>query len=175
MNVALVAISRTPGVASAYGFEGKTGTMQTRSATAAILLGGFTAGTIDVGAAAAINGRSPIFILHVIAGGVLGRASLDGGAAIALSGLFLQWGMSLIIAAIFVLAARRFDSLRKQWLAAGIAYGVPVWLVMNFIVVPLSAWHRMPKLTPYNVIANLLAMMLFGVIVSWFASRTDDA
>lgn len=146
--------------------------MQSRSAINAILLGGFVAGTIDVGAAAAINGRSPVVILHVIAGGILGPASLGGGAPTAVLGLLLQWAMALIIAAIFVCAARYLRILRRQWLASGILYGVPVWLVMNFVVVPLSAWHRMPKLTPYSVIANLLAMMLFGAIVSWFASRT---
>jgi len=84
-------------------------------------------------------------------------------------------GMSLIIAAIFVCAARYLEVLRRQWLAAGIAFGVPVWLVMNFVVVPLSAWHRMPTITLYGVVANLLAMMLFGVIVSYFASRIRGA
>jgi hypothetical protein len=145
--------------------------MQTRSAVNAILLGGFVAGTIDIGAAALINGRSPVFILRVIAGGILGRASLDGRGARAPP----AWGMSLIIAAIFVFAAQYLEILRRQWLAAGIAYGVPVWLVMNFVVVPLSAWHRIPKITLYGVIANLLAMMLFGVIVSFLASRIHDA
>jgi uncharacterized membrane protein YagU involved in acid resistance len=100
--------------------------MQTRSAVKAIFLGGFVAGTVDIGMAAAINGRSPIFILRVIAGGILGPASLGDGTAAAALGLLLQWAMSLIIAAIFVLAARYLDILRRQWLAAGIAYGVPV-------------------------------------------------
>lgn len=148
--------------------------MRSLSAVKAVLYGGLVAGTIDVGAASAINGRSPILILHVIAGGILGRASLEGDAATAVLGLFLQWGMALAIAAIFVGAARYLDILRKYWLAAGIAFGVPVYLVMNFVVVPLSAWHRMPTITPYNVIANLLAMMVFGTIVSWFASRICD-
>ena len=50
-----------------------------RSALAAILWGGFVAGTVDVGAASLISGYSPIVILKYIAGGVLGRASLAGG------------------------------------------------------------------------------------------------
>jgi hypothetical protein len=149
--------------------------MQTRSAVNAILLGGFIAGTVDIGVAAAINGRSPISILRIIAGGILGRAALDGGAPAAALGLLLQWAMSLIIATFFVLAARYLDILRKQWLMAGIAYGVPVYLVMNFVVVPLSAWHRVPGYALYGLITNLLAMMLFGVIVSYFASTMRDA
>ena len=149
--------------------------MQARSAINAIVLGGFIAGTIDVGMAAAISGRSPVTILHFIAGGILGRAALDGGAQAAALGLVLQWGMSLIIAAIFVFAAGHLPLLRKRWLTAGIAYGVPVYLVMTYVVVPLSAWHRFPRFTLYGLVANLLAMMLFGVIVSYFASRIRDA
>ena len=149
--------------------------MQTRSAVSSILLGGFIAGTVDIGAAAAINGRSPVFILHIVAGGILGPAALDGGPGAAAFGLGLQWGMSLIIAAIFVVATRYLPILRKQWLTSGIAYGVPVYLVMTYVVVPLSAWHRFPRFTLYGLVTNLLAMMLFGVIVSYFASRIRDA
>jgi hypothetical protein len=57
----------------------------------AVLLGGFVAGTIDIGAAALINVASPILILHFIAGGLLGKAALAGGASAALLGLVLQW------------------------------------------------------------------------------------
>lgn len=72
----------------------------------AILLGGFIAGTIDIGAAALINWVSPILILHFIAGGLLGKAALGGGTPVALLGLLLQWAMSLIIA----FFAQRFAS-----------------------------------------------------------------
>ena len=41
---------------------------------------------------------------------------------------------------------------------------------MNFVVVPLSGWHRTPRVAAYNVTANLLAMMLFGAIAAYFVS-----
>ena len=56
----------------------------------AILLGGFVAGTIDIGAAALINIASPILILHFIAGGLLGKVALAGGTSAVLLGLVLQ-------------------------------------------------------------------------------------
>ncbi|HKU78857.1 MAG TPA: hypothetical protein VJQ42_03355, partial [Rhodanobacteraceae bacterium] len=68
----------------------------------AILVGGLVAGTLDVGAAALINMIDPRVILRFIAGGLLGKAALQGGPAVAWLGLFLQWGMSLLIAANFV-------------------------------------------------------------------------
>ena len=138
----------------------------------AILAGGLIAGTIDIGAASLINGRSPVVISQFIAGGLLGKASLDGGMRTAALGVALQWAMSIIIAALYVLASTRIDALRRSWLLFGILYGIPVYFVMEYVVVPLSAWHRVPKFAPLPFAENMLAMMVFGVIVAWFASRT---
>ena len=49
------------------------------STPVAIVLGGLIAGTLDIGTAALINGRSPLVILLVIASGLLGKASFQGG------------------------------------------------------------------------------------------------
>ncbi len=138
----------------------------------AILLGGLIAGTVDIGAASLINGLSPVFISQFIAGGLLGKASLDGGMRTAALGVALQWAMSILIAAIYVLASTRLDALRRSWLLFGVLYGIPVYFVMEYVVVPLSAWHHVPKFVPLLFAENMLAMMVFGVIVAWFASRT---
>jgi uncharacterized membrane protein YagU involved in acid resistance len=135
----------------------------------AILLGGLVAGTIDVGAAALINAANPILILHFIAGGLLGKTALSGGASIALLGLALQWAMSLIIAAIYVVAAHWLPVLRRRWIVGGLAYGVIVFFVMNYAVVPLSAWARWPHLTAWQFAENMLAMLVFGLIIAFFA------
>lgn len=137
----------------------------------AILAGGFIAGTVDIGAAALINMIDPRTILHFIAGGVLGKAALQGGAAVEWLGLFLQWGMSLVIAAIFVLAALRLRWLTRRPVLAGLAYGVVVFVVMNYVVMFFSAWHRINHFTPRSFAFNLLAMLLFGLIVAFAARR----
>lgn len=141
----------------------------------AILCGGFIAGTIDIGVAALINHYSPVVILHAIASGVLGKASFQAGAPAAWLGLGLQWAMSLLIAAIFVLAATRMAWLRSRWLLAGLAYGVPVYAVMNYVVVPLSAAPFKAPATPSLIVMNLLGMLLFGAIVAFFARKAVRA
>jgi hypothetical protein len=146
-----------------------------RPSLAAILQGGLVAGTLDIGAAALINGVSPAFIVRFVAGGVLGKDALAGGASVAVLGLALQLVMSLIIAAVYVGAARRIDWLRRHWIAAGLAYGVGVFFVMNYIVVPLSAWARWPRFTIASFGWNMLAMLVFGVIIAFFAQRRLDA
>ena len=137
----------------------------------AIIAGGFIAGTIDIGAAVALNHIGPITILHAIASGILGKASYSGGLNTALFGLVLQWAMSLIIAAIFVLAASRLPVLRLRWLAMGLAYGVGIFVVMTFVVVPLSAsFPKNPPKLP-GAAEQFAAMLLFGAIISYCAKR----
>ena len=140
-----------------------------RSVWTAILLGGLIAGTIDIGAASIIFQVNPIVPLHNIAAGLIGKSAMTGGWQTAALGLLLQWGMSLIIAAIYVFAGRFIPLLRRQWLICGILYGIPVFFVMNFVVLPLSALHVTPHFGAQMFIENMLAMMLFGLIVSYFA------
>lgn len=145
--------------------------MTSFSPLTAIVLAGIAAGTIDIGAASLISGYDPLFISRFIAGGVLGKSALSGGLETAALGVALQWAMSMIIAALFVAASRVLPVLREHWLLGGIAYGVPVYFVMEYVVVPLSAWHRSPKFAAVPFAENMAAMMVFGVIVAWFASR----
>lgn len=139
------------------------------SALAAILWGGFIAGTVDIGAASLISGYSPIVILKYVAGGLLGRGSLAGGMGNAALGLVLQWIMSIVIAAVFVVLLRKRVTQPHLWTVWGIAYGAVVFAVMNYVVVPLSALHSVPHFSAFSFIANLAAMLLFGWIVGFFA------
>jgi hypothetical protein len=143
-----------------------------RTASRAILAGGFIAGTIDIFAASLISRFDPLLILRFVAGGVLGPAALQGGISASVLGLILQWAMSLLIAAIFVLAALRLRWLTTLPIVAGLAYGVVIYFVMNYVVVPLSAWHHVPAFKPVSFLENLAAMLVFGLIVAFCARRS---
>ena len=148
------------------------------STLAAILWGGFVAGTVDIGAASLISGYSPIVILKYVAGGLLGRGSLAGGMGNAVLGLVLQWIMSIVIAAIFVVLLRNRVAKPHLWTAWGIAYGAVVFAVMNYVVVPFSALGSVPHFSVFSFVANLAAMLLFGWIIAFFAKlmlRTKPA
>ena len=133
--------------------------------------GGLLAGSVDIGAAALINMASPLRMLLAIASGLLGKAAFHGADGVMLLGLVLQWGMSVIIAAVYSLAAYRFPGLARRWVLGGALYGVIVFLVMNFVVVPLSAAPFRLGLTAAKIIPNLVAMLVFGWIVAFMANR----
>jgi uncharacterized membrane protein YagU involved in acid resistance len=145
----------------------------------AILTGGLVAGTLDIGAAALINRVSPALIAHYIASGVLGTASFSAGAVAAWLGLLLQWAMSVLIAAIYWLATARLPRLRRRWWLGGLLAGIVIFLVMNFVVMPFSAapvtLHEViARLRPVKAAENLVAMLVFGLIVA-FCARTPAA
>ena len=141
----------------------------------AILLGGLTAGSIDIFAAALIYLLNPLTICKAIASGVLGKAAFSGGPGVVALGVLLQWGMAIIIAAIFVAAWQRLAWMRRDWRLTGLLYGAPVYVVMTYVVRPLSAaWPPADYSKPVDwlkVDENLLAMLVFGLILAWFARR----
>ncbi|HEX3843188.1 MAG TPA: DUF4440 domain-containing protein [Steroidobacteraceae bacterium] len=150
--------------------------MKNTAATAfpAILVGGLVAGTVDIGAAALINQVSPVLIAHYIASGLLGRASFSLGAPAVYLGVVLQWAMSVLIAAIYWSVTARMPRLRARWWLGGLLAGAVIYLVMNFLVMPLSA----APVTLHQVIAhltlakgaeNLAAMVVFGWIIAFCA------
>jgi hypothetical protein len=145
--------------------------MQMRySFAAAVVLGGAIAGIVDIGAASAINGFvDPVRICKFIAGGLIGlKAARAGGMEVAALGLALQVAMGILIALIYNIGASILPVLRRHWLWAGLAFGFPVFAVMTYVVLPLSAiGGGMPAFNAKQAM-NLAAMLLFGVIVAWF-------
>lgn len=147
-----------------------------RGVVRAVLSAGLVAGTIDIGVACLIYWQSLSGILHAIASGLIGRAAFEGGVPAGLLGLVLQWGMSIVIASIYLLATAAVPGMRRRWQLSGALAGVVIYLVMSYIVVPLSAAPFRPRslhdvvahFTLYNFVVSFAAMILFGLIVAFF-------
>lgn len=111
----------------------------------AILWGGGIAGTLDA-AAATIYFRSqgipPKRVWQNVASGLLGVKSFGKGGKTVALGLLLHFGIAFSAATVFCFAAWYVPGLLRIPLTAGALYGIVVFLVMNLIVLPLSA---MPK------------------------------
>lgn len=151
----------------------KIRTRVVRDFVASILLGGIIAGTFDIGAASLINSAKPTRILQVIASGLLGKSAFADDSTVVL-GLVLQWAMSIIIASIFVFAVRWRPVLRRHWVKAGLAYGVVIFFVMNYVVLPLSAIGHPPRFRLVHFMEDIVAMLVFGIIVAFFARERPN-
>ena len=146
-----------------------------RAMIKAILWGGLVGGTVDIFSASLISMLSPLLIMRFIAAGLLGPGVIKGGLDISFIGLLLQWLMCIIIAAIYVSASRRLVWMHRDWRLTGIAYGVPVYFVMTYVVLPLSALHHWTAFDLKGFVLNLAAMMVFGLIIAYSTSRFVSA
>lgn len=141
-----------------------------------VLLGGALIALADMAFAITVwfswNASGFEKVFQTIAVGVLGKASYDGGIASAVLGAALHLFMATVFVTIFTLVARRIASLlRKPW-AVGPAYGVLLYVVMNFVVMPLSRVHASPSFShPYPIVWSVLAHLVFGTICVLCARR----
>jgi uncharacterized membrane protein YagU involved in acid resistance len=103
-----------------------------------------------------LKGIPPTRILQSVATGLLGRSAYEGGIATALLGLALHYFIATVVVCVYFVASRRIAALRESPIAMGIAYGVCVYLFMNFVVLPLSAIGP-PKFTMIGVLNQLFA------------------
>lgn len=107
------------------------------------LLGGGVGGLLDALYATVlwgfVLGDNPAGVWQSVAAGLLGKVSYDGGNATASLGLLLHFLIAIVMALVYVRAARRLPLLVRRPVLMGMVYGVALYLVMNFVVVPLSA------------------------------------
>jgi uncharacterized membrane protein YagU involved in acid resistance len=107
----------------------------------AVGLGGLIAGSLDLLDAwifFGLRGVPPISILHSIASGVLGRAAHQGGLRTATLGLALHFFIASVVAAVFIVASRRYPTLTARPFRWGAIYGVAVFFIMRDVVLPLA-------------------------------------
>jgi hypothetical protein len=142
-----------------------------RSARAvpAILVGGLIAGTLDaILAFYTFGSRMP----QGIASGLLGRSSFQGGAATWILGLALHFLIALSMASVYFAASRKLPFLKEYPLICGLFYGMALYLVMNLVVVPLSAIHASGPIGRSDLIHGLLVHMILIALPIAYSVRT---
>jgi hypothetical protein len=106
-----------------------------------IIYGGLIVGVLDALDAtifSGLRGVSPSRVWQFVASGVLGRASFSGGMKTAVLGLLFHFLIAFILAAIYYGASLYLPVLLRRAVLCGLLYGVAVYFVMNYVVLPLS-------------------------------------
>lgn len=117
--------------------------------------------------------KSPfISSLQYVASGVMGESAFAGGLATALLGLILEFVMTIIIAGVFILSVDRIPLLRSHVIPGSLLYGFGVFVVMNFIVQPLSAAPALPAPPMWLLIEIVLEhILLIGLPLGILVQR----
>lgn len=124
-------------------------------------------GTLDIADAAIFtvaHGHNPLVMLRSIAACLLGPAAMRGGNAMSLLGLGLHFLIAAFWASLFVLFLGPTIAARRYPLAVGTVYGLLIYVVMNYLVLPHTALHiPLPQPGPGMVNGVLALVLLFGV------------
>ena len=111
------------------------------------------AGTLDIISAFAfssLKGVTPGQVLRYVASGPFGDGMREGGLGAALAGLAVHYSLMLIMVSVFAAATARLPSIRRHWYVWGAAYGVAIYLVMYWLVVP-TRFGTTPKTDLWSV------------------------
>ncbi len=131
-------------------------------------------GTLDISDAFifyGLRGVTPTRILQGIASGVLGRAAFGMGRSSVLLGLFFHFFIAFSATTVFLLAARKLPLSRRPWVY-GALFGIALYIVMNYIVLPLSRIGLRPT-PPLVPLINGVAALVFciGIPLAFIARR----
>jgi len=114
--------------------------------------------------------------MQYVASGLIGDAAYAGGLATALLGFILEFVITTIIAGILIFSADRISLLRKNVIVGSLLYGFGVFIVMNFIVQPLSAAATLPAPPLWFLIEIILEhMLLIGLPLGILLQRNAKA
>jgi hypothetical protein len=144
-----------------------------RGALRAVLQGGLLAGVLDIVAAFVVygfRGTTPIRILQSIASGLLGAEAFEGGLATATLGGLLHFFIACGWAVVYYGASRRLRVLSSRPVPSGMAYGAAVYLMMNLVVLPLSAFPKRPF--AFDVVILMVHMFCVGLPIAFSVSRS---
>ena len=138
----------------------------TARATRLVVLAGIAGATCDIVYAILYYGWRGLpaeRILQTVASGLLGKAAFEGGGQAAALGLACHYAIVIVAAALFYAVARRWARLRDEPISSGLLYGFAIYVVMNYVVLPLSAFPYPVRFPPTTGIGMLT--MATGLLV----------
>ncbi len=140
----------------------------------AIFWAGLTCGVLDISAAFitwAIKGVKPFLILQGIASGLLGPRSFDGGWPTAILGAACHFFIAFSAATVFYLASRKLAFMIQRPILSGTLYGISVYVVMYWMVKPLSLVRPRPFSLQETIVAIITHIVCVGLPISLVVRR----
>ena len=138
-----------------------------------IVTAGLVVGVLDISSAILIWLSRGIGIkrgFQGIAAGLLGQLSYDGGIPTAALGLAIHFFVAFTVVTVFYFASRVIPFLPQHAVFSGIVYGVGVYLVMYWLVLPttFSAFkHRLSN----ELLAVAIHISLIGLPTALIVRR----
>jgi hypothetical protein len=147
--------------------------MKNFGALRAIVAAGLVVGVLDISSAFVIWWQRGVALqrgLQGIAAGLLGANSYEGGMATAGLGLALHFFVAFVVVSVFYLASRKIPFLMKQPLVSGAFYGIGVYIVMYWFVLP-TAFSMFRHRLSNELLAVAIHISLIGLPTAFIVRR----
>jgi len=128
-------------------------------------------GTLDISDALVYYGLrfhvTPARLLQNIASHLIGRSAFSGGLRDATLGLALHYLIAACWITAFILAAQRVAILSRRPVSCGALYGLLIYVVMNFLILPHTRNASPLSRDPFNLLNGVFALVIFmGIFVA---------
>lgn len=142
-----------------------------RSAAKAIGLALLICGTLDISDALVYYrlrfNVAPARLLQSIASHLIGRSAFSGGFRYAMFGLALHYFIAAFWISVFVVAAQYITILSRRPIICGALYGLLIYGVMNFLILPYTRNASPLSRDPFNLLNGVFALIIFmGIFVA---------
>jgi hypothetical protein len=105
----------------------------------ALLLTVFITGTLDAAATLLLNSKVPVSqVFSFIASGVFGKKAFVMSGKMVAYGIIFHYMISYIFTTTWFISFPLFTKLFRNKFVIGTLYGLFTWLIMSFVVIPLS-------------------------------------
>lgn len=142
----------------------------------AIVTAGVVVGILDISSAFVIWWQRGVALqrgLQGIAAGLLGMKSYTGGVATVGLGLALHFFVAFVVVSIFYLASRKLRLLTKRPFISGVFYGIGVYIVMYWIVLP-TAFSTFRHRLVNELIELAIHICLIGLPTAFIVRRYSE-
>lgn len=137
---------------------------------------GLIVGVLDILSAFVIWWQRGVAVqrgLQGIAAGLLGAKSFQGGTATAVLGLVIHFFIAFVVVSILYLASRKISFLTTQPVISGLLYGIGVYFVMYWIVLP-SAFPTFRHRLSNELIEVAIHICLIGLPAAFLLRRYSE-
>jgi uncharacterized membrane protein YagU involved in acid resistance len=143
--------------------------------SARLIKAGLIVGTLDILGACTYyyikTGKNPLTILKFVASGVFGKTAFESGNIMLLWGLIFHFFIAFSFTIFFFWIFSKIPALSKNRILTGIVYGIFIWTVMQFLVVPLSKTAKSPFNLTNAIIGASILIVCIGIPLSLMAKN----
>lgn len=143
-----------------------------------ILKAALIVGTLDITAACTQvylrTGKPSVKpVLLFVASGLLGKSAYTNGDIMMLVGLLIHYCVATAFTFFFFLVVAKRPFAKQQRLLTGILYGAFVWVVMNLLVLPLTAAPPLQRTFSSVAIGAGILIVCIGIPLAFLANRKN--